>query len=46
MVSAALYESGTLLGERAAGPETIDFDVLVPSLDFTVTLRVVRRGFD
>jgi len=38
--------SAILLGKRAAWPETVDFEALVPSLDFTVALRVVRRGFD
>jgi hypothetical protein len=47
MVNEALDKSsGILLGERAARPETIGFEALVPSLDFTVALRVVRRGFD
>src|ERR1700687_1204326 len=38
--------SGILMGERAAWPETIDFEALVPSLDFSVALWVVWRGSD
>ena len=38
--------SGILLGKRAARPDAISFETLVPSLDFTVTLRVIGRGLD
>src|SRR5262245_29739297 len=38
--------SGILLGKRAARPDAISFEALVPSLDFTVTLRVIGRGLD
>ena len=47
MVNEALDQSsGNLLAEGAAWPETIDFEALMPSLDFTVALRVVRGGCD
>src|ERR1700694_4198224 len=47
MVNEALDKSSAiLLGKRTAWPETIDFEGLVPSLDFPVALRVVRGGFD
>jgi hypothetical protein len=35
-----------LLGKGAAWPETIEFEAAVPSLDFTVALRVIRGGSD
>ena len=38
--------SAILLGKRTAWPETIDFEALMPSLDFTVALRVIRGGSD
>jgi hypothetical protein len=38
--------SAIVLGKRAAWPETIDFEALIPSLDFTAALRIVRGGFD
>jgi hypothetical protein len=35
-----------LLGKGAAWPERIEFEAAVPSLDFTVALRVIRGGSD
>src|SRR4029077_15981225 len=32
-----------LLGKGAAWPERIEFEAAVPSLDFTVALRVIRE---
>ena len=47
MVNEVLDKSSAiLLGKRTAWPETVDFEALVPSLDFPVALRVVRGGFD
>ena len=47
MVNEVLDKSSAiLLGKRTAWPETVDFEALVPSLDFTVTLRVIGRGLD
>ena len=47
MVNEAIDKSSAiLLGKRTAWPETIDFEALVPSLDFSVALRIVRGGFD
>ena len=34
------------LGKRTAWPKAIGFEALVPSLDFSVTLRVKGRGLD
>ena len=38
--------SGIPLGKRATRPDAIRFEALLPSLDFTVTLRVIGRGLD
>ena len=47
MVNEALDKSsGILLGKRAAWPEAISFEALVPAVDLPVALRVVRRGFE
>jgi len=47
MVNEVLDKSSAiLLGKWTAWPETVDFEALVPSLDFPVALRVVRGGFD
>jgi hypothetical protein len=47
MINEALKSSAILLGKRAAWPETIGFEALVPSLDFTVgmgrELHLMRR---
>jgi hypothetical protein len=47
MVNEALDKpSGILLGKRAARPEAISFETLVPAFNFPVALRVIRGGFD
>jgi hypothetical protein len=47
MVNKALDESSAvLLGKGTAWPEAVSLEALMPSFDFTVALRVVRRGFD
>ena len=38
--------SGILLGKRAAKPEAISFEALVPAFDFPVALWVIGGGFD
>src|SRR6516162_1332761 len=47
MVNEALDKpSAVLLGKRAARPETIYLEALVPPLDFTVALRVIGGSLD
>src|SRR6516225_4916951 len=38
--------SGILLAKRATRSDAISFEALGPSLDFTITLRVIGRGLD